>query len=188
MRNETILLDIEQRIATVTLNRSHAGNRINEEMVFQLRDVCAQVEQDDDIWVVVLTGGGDFFCKGTDTSTLNRKKRDFEALMRLKVAGQLAAVGKPVIAALNGDAVDQGLELALACDLRIASSQAQFGMTHLKGGMMPWDGGTQRLPRLLGRGWGMGMRVWIPLGTTCFEPHDRPYPGWAITFAPHKGG
>jgi len=70
-----------------------------------------------------------------------------------KGAGALAAVEKPTIAAINGDAIDQGLELALACDIRIAVAEARLGLTHLKRGLIPWDGGTQRLPRIVGRAW-----------------------------------
>ena len=74
------------------------------------------------------------------------------AFCRLRSSGSVASISKPVIAAVNGDSIDQGLELALACDLRIASSGARFGLTHITRGLVPWDGGTQRLPRLIGLG------------------------------------
>ena len=117
-------------------------------MAFELREACERVGQDSDIWVVVLTGSGDVFCRGTGLSS---------SLENLRVADAVAAVQKPVIAALNGDAIDQGLELALACDIRITSSQAMLGLTQVEQGMMPWDGGTQRLPRLIGSGRAMEM-------------------------------
>ena len=106
--------------------------------------------------MVVLAGEGDAFCAGTDPAALaDLASLDAAelppALAELRVAEAVAAVEKPVIAALSGDAFDQGLELALACDVRVASLDARFGMTQLARGVLPWDGGTQRLPRLVGR-------------------------------------
>ena len=70
---------------------------------------------------------------------------------RLRVSEAVAAIEKPTIALINGDAIDQGLELALACDLRVAASDARLGLMHLASGIIPWDGGTQRLPRIIGQ-------------------------------------
>ncbi len=150
---QTIQLEIENRIATLTLTRASSGNAIDERFASELRDACGQLRQDDDVWVVVLTGEGDAFCSGTDSSTLTDQNGSIlDKLRALKVSESVAAIEKPVIAAINGDAIDQGLELALACDMRIASEQANFGLTHVEHGLIPWDGGTQRLPRLIGRG------------------------------------
>ena len=149
---ETIIVESDVRIATLTLDRASSGNAVNERMAFELGDACQQLDQDDDTRVVVITGKGDAFCLGTDPAALQKQGDLAESLYSLRVAGRIAAIEKPVIAALNGDATGQGLELALACDIRIASSQARFGMTQLKDETMPWDSGTQRLPRLVGRG------------------------------------
>jgi enoyl-CoA hydratase len=148
---DTIRLDVDQRIAIVTLARPERSNTLNERMAFELREACHLVRQNDDVRVVVLTGEGDAFCRGTDFS---ESQRSFE---RLKVADAVASIEKPVIAALNGDARDQGLELALACDMRVTSSDARLGLAQVQSGLIPWDGGTQRMPRLIGRGRAMEM-------------------------------
>ena len=146
---KTIAAQKAERIATVTLNRPQAQNAVDEQMAQELRDAFFEIEADDDVWVVVLTGAGGVFCVGTE----ERETIDEEALERVKAAGAIAGVRKPVIAAINGDAIDQGLELALACDIRVASRSAQLGLTQVKKGRLPWDGGTQRLPRMVGRSW-----------------------------------
>jgi enoyl-CoA hydratase len=103
----------------------------------------AEVELDDRIVVVVLTAAGSSFCVGVDDSGAWERRVDWvDAVARLT---------RPVIAAIQGDAVGEGLELALACDLRIASDRARFAMPQLAGGRLPVHGGTQRLPRIVGR-------------------------------------
>ena len=149
MRSECVVVQIDGCVATATLSRASVGNVVNERMAFELQDACAQLAQDDGIWVVVLTGKGEAFCRGTELSAPQGGSLP-ESLSSLKVASCVAAIEKPVIAAINGDAIDQGLELALACDIRIASSDAKLALTQVEGGLMPWDGGTQRLPRLVG--------------------------------------
>ena len=156
MPYERIRLDVHDRVARLTLARPGAGNTIDGRMAAEVREACERVRQNDDAWVVVLAGEGDAFCAGTDPAALaDLAALDAAALppalAELRVAEAVAAVEKPVIAALSGDALDQGLELALACDVRVASLDARFGMTQLARGLLPWDGGTQRLPRLVGR-------------------------------------
>jgi enoyl-CoA hydratase/carnithine racemase len=145
-------LETEGHVATLTLDRPSAGNAVDETMAFELREACAQVGRDGDVWVMLLTGSGDTFCRGTDLSST-----PVDPTETLRVAGAVAGVQMPVIAALNGDATDQGLELALACDIRIASSGVRLGLTQVSHGTIPWDGGTQRLPRLIGPGRAMEM-------------------------------
>jgi enoyl-CoA hydratase/carnithine racemase len=109
---------------------------------------------------VVITGAGDKFCAGNELEYLTgtgmnlkaavKKLRDND--IRYEVASAIALIDRPVIAAINGDALGQGLELALACDIRYASETANFGFPQTAAGLMPMDGGTQRLPRLIGRG------------------------------------
>ena len=144
----SVTLEVQDRIAVITLVRPHAGNRVDERMAAGLAEACADAERDDGVRVVVLTGAGATFCEGTETES----PAGGDALNRLRAAGLVASITKPVIAAINGDAIDQGLELALACDLRVASSRARLGLTHITRGLVPWDGGTQRLPRLVGLG------------------------------------
>ncbi len=155
MQYRSIRVEKENRLATVFLNRPHAFNAINEEMAAELRDVFTELNQDDEMWVVVLTGAGEAFCRGTDLApTADMEDRSLEeTLDGLRVADSIAGVGKPVIAAINGDAIGQGLELALACDLRIAAKGARLALPQVQEGLLPWDGGTQRLPRLIGHSW-----------------------------------
>ena len=148
----TVRVATDHRIATVTLDSASSGNEVTERVALELRDVCDHLDQDDDVAVVILTGEGEVFCRGTGPHRPQESVGPPEALRLLKVAGRIAAIKKPVIAAINGDAIGQGLELALGCDIRIASGRARLGMTQVKDGLMPWDGGTQRLPRLIGRG------------------------------------
>jgi enoyl-CoA hydratase len=142
MSYSTIIYTVKDHIATITLNRPRAGNRLNLEMAQELDDACRRVNQDDAIYVVILTGAGDkAFCKG-------RQPED----SAYKAAAAVAAIEKPVIAAVNGDALGPGLELALSCDIRLAADKARFGFPEVAQGLIPADGGTQRLPRIVGRG------------------------------------
>ena len=149
---ETVLVEVDRRVGAISLNRPTSGNLVSEQMAWELKEACAQLGQNDDVRVVVLTGVGEAFCRGTEPSALKDS-----TLPRLKVAETVAVLEKPVIAAINGDALDQGLELALACDIRIVSREAKLGLTQVGRDLMPWDGGTQRLPRLVGRGRAMEM-------------------------------
>jgi enoyl-CoA hydratase len=140
--NSTVIYNKKDHIANITLNRPEAGNSINLELAQELEDVCRRINQDDDIYVVTLTGAGDkAFCSGVEKSG-----------SRYGVATAIASIEKPVIAAVNGDALGQGLELALSCDIRLASDKARFGFPEVARGLIPFDGGTQRLPRIVGRG------------------------------------
>ena len=144
----TLRLTTADRIATITLSRPHARNAVNERMAQELSDACERIRQDDDIRVAILTGAGAAFCIGADVDADALAPDD---ITRLKAAHAIAAIEKPTIALINGDALDQGLELALACDIRIGASHAKFGLTQVSAGAIPWDGGAQRLPRLIGQ-------------------------------------
>lgn len=145
----TLRLTAADRIATITLSRPDARNAVNERMAQELRDACERIRQDDELRVAILTGEGAAFCVGADVDGGDALAPD--DIARLKAADAIAAIEKPTIALINGDALDQGLELALACDIRIAASHAKFGLTQVSGGAIPWDGGTQRLTRLIGQ-------------------------------------
>lgn len=147
-----VRVDLKGAVATLTLDRPRARNPIDENMASQLRDACSGLSCDDSVRVVVLTGAGDVFSAGAEIAGRYRSGTPAKTLPQsFTVAEHIAAIPKPVVAAINGDAIDQGLELALACDLRIASEHARMGLAQLAHGTMPRDGGTQRLPRLVGR-------------------------------------
>src|SRR4030042_771660 len=133
-----VLIEKKDHIARVTLNRPEVENSIKLQLAQEMEKICAAVNQDDDIYVVLITGAGDKFCCGSE--------------IKSNVAASVAGIEKPVMAAINGDAVGDGLELALSCDIRIAADTAKFGLPQLEAGTIPSDGGTQRLPRLIGKG------------------------------------
>ncbi|MFQ5907447.1 MAG: enoyl-CoA hydratase-related protein [Thermoplasmata archaeon] len=147
---------MEDGIATVTLDRPEALNALNSEVLQELRQVLREVEGREDIQVLILTGAGDrAFAAGADIREMSDQRpmegRTYAALGH-EVARLLERMGKPVIAAINGYALGGGTELALACDVRIASDRAQIGQPEVKLGIPPGFGGSQRLTRLVGRG------------------------------------
>lgn len=148
-------------VAWVTLNRPEARNRINLRMCAGIRRACEEIAQDDDVKLAVLTGAGDSFCDGDEEETPPEAGGPSDELRSYlearRAASFIGAVTQPVIAAINGDALGHGLELALACDIRVAAAGARLGMTQMAEGAMPWDGGTQRLPRIVGRAWATDM-------------------------------
>ena len=147
------------RIAAITLSSPRAGNRVDFALAYSLADRVEAARRDDEVWAVVLTAEGADFCAGTDADALReaRAAGGGFALDALRVARLVAEIEKPVVCAIQGAAFEQGLEIALACDLRVADSTAVFRMSQAARGAMPWDGGTQRLPRLIGRSRAMEM-------------------------------
>jgi enoyl-CoA hydratase/carnithine racemase len=140
MAFETILFDSRNQIAWVTMNRPESMNAINRLMARELVEACKQVQDDDGIRVAIFTGAGD---------------RAFSAGMDLKERADtqsraIGALSKPTIAANRGYCVGGGLEMALACDLRVAAADAKLGLTEVLRGLIPGAGGTQRLPRAVG--------------------------------------
>jgi enoyl-CoA hydratase len=144
MPDTTILYTRKGHIAHITLNRPEANNTINQRLAQELEEVCGQINQDGDIYVVAVTGaGGKAFCNGGELEP---------GASGFSPAAAVASIDRPVIAAINGDALGQGLELALSCDIRLSSDKARFGLPQVAHGLIPMDGGTQRLPRIVGRG------------------------------------
>ena len=144
MPYSTVIYTKKDHVGYITLNRPEAGNSVNLKLAQELEDVCLKINQDEDIYVVILTGAGDkAFCSGSELE---------KSGTRYNVATAIASIDRPVIAAVNGDALGQGLELALSCDIRLASDKANFGFPQVAQGLIPSDGGTQRLPRIVGRG------------------------------------
>ncbi len=147
MPDSSISYSKRRHVATITLDRPEADNAIDRQLADEFAEACRNVSADDDVRVVIVTGAGDkAFSVGGPTA---RPESDASAV---GVSVAVAALEPPVIAAINGDALGQGLELALACDIRLASSRARFGLPAVASGVIPSDGGTQRLPRIVGRG------------------------------------
>ena len=126
------------------------ADMIDFDLAADLSRRITAARQDDDVWAVVLDSHGDNFCLGSDPDALSALSRDNVTFDALRLAQRVGEIEKPVICAIHGSAYDQGLEVALACDIRIADADARFRMGHILTGGMPWDGGTQRLPRLIG--------------------------------------
>ena len=145
MSYSTVIYTKRDHVAYITLNRPEAGNIINQQLAQEMEGVCRQMNQDEDIYVVILSGAGDkVFSKGSQLE-LEKSGTVYSA------ATAIAGIDRPVIAAINGDALGQGLELALSCDIRLASDKARLGFPQVAQGLIPFDGGTQRLPRIVGR-------------------------------------
>ena len=147
MHCETVIYRKKDGIASITLNRPGASNAIDVHLARELVGVCSEVSQDEEIRLVTITGSGEVFCGGTEYPLASEPV----PVELLSVSSAVARLDCPVVAAINGDALGQGLELALACDLRIAVETARLGFPQIVSGLIPWDGGTQRLPRVVGK-------------------------------------
>ena len=140
-------LEANGAVAAITLSRPS----VDFALAYAVADLAERVRQRDDVWVVVVAGDGADFCAGADESALAAIAQDESRISELRVAQTIADIEKPVVCALQGAVRDQGLEIALACDIRIADATANLAMRQALNGSMPWDGGTQRLPRVVGR-------------------------------------
>jgi enoyl-CoA hydratase len=150
-----LTLDVEARVATLTVNRPDKLNALNDATVAELGHAIDQIRVDDSIGGVLITGAGRAFVAGADISELS-SQTPILAKARAR-AGQdvfrrIETCPKPVIAVVNGFALGGGCELAMACHIRIASDAAKFGQPESKLGLLPGYGGSQRLPRLVGKG------------------------------------
>jgi enoyl-CoA hydratase len=155
---ETILVEREGRVAILTINRPDKLNALNDQVRNDMLEVLGQIEHDDAVGVVVLTGAGDkSFIAGADIGEFaGRSPFDQRHAMRSpRIFDIMSSFPKPVIAMINGFCLGGGCELALSCDLRIASEKARFGQPEINLGLIPGGGGTQRLPRLVGAGHAM---------------------------------
>jgi enoyl-CoA hydratase len=156
MELENLLVTKDEGIAIVTVNRPQFLNALNRATVEELSQSIAQVEKDDDVKALIITGSGDkSFVAGGDITYMQNmspmESREF-GLFGQGVLRKLELLPKPVIAAINGFCLGGGLELAMACDFRIASLKAKFGQPEVNLGVTPGFGGTQRLSRLVGAG------------------------------------
>ena len=156
MTYETIIVDEQDHVVTITLNRPTALNAQNNPMRRELFDAFAALRQDENVRAIVVTGAGErAFSAGADIKECLEPPvptRFREQRKRLDYRGEMDRCPQPIIAAIRGFALGGGLELALACDIRIAAEDAQLGLTEVNLGIIPGGGGTQRLPRVVGRG------------------------------------
>ena len=162
MNYENLLIAIENKIALVTLNRPTKLNALNKDTLAELHAAFSDLEKDDTVQVIILTGSGEkAFVAGADIAEFAnfsaQEGTQLAAEGHQKVFDHIENLKKPVIAAVNGFALGGGLELAMACHFRVASENAKMGLPEVTLGLIPGYGGTQRLPQLVGKGRAMEM-------------------------------
>jgi len=156
---KTILLEVSERIATLTVNRPEVRNALGKETVEEIHAALRELAARDDVHVLILTGAGDkAFVSGADIREIRQRgKREALEAINQELFTAVDNFPWPVIAAVNGYALGGGFELALACDLRVAAEEAKFGFPETGLGIIPAAGGTQRLPRYVG--WGRAKEI-----------------------------
>ncbi len=156
--NQLVLRDLKEHVLTLTLNRPERLNALGGGMREEIHDGFQQAQQDPEVRVVVLTGAGRAFCSGGDVKEMAKRRGEGGAQradgqlppLRDHILALMRAMPKPVIGSINGVAAGAGMNLALACDMRIASEKAVFSQAFVKRGLHPDWGGTFFLPRLVG--------------------------------------
>ncbi|MCW5575097.1 MAG: enoyl-CoA hydratase/isomerase family protein [Burkholderiales bacterium] len=148
-------VSIDNGVAVVTLNRPQVMNALNLRLREEIMALCTDLDTDPAVGVIIFTGAGDrAFCAGADLKERGQRTTeemyDERRFFRSKWISAIAGIAKPTIAAINGYCLGGGLEVALQCDLRIASDNARFGLPEVTLGFLPGAGGTQRLPRAVG--------------------------------------
>ena len=154
MAYETLAVEVDDRLAVVTIDRPEVRNALSRQVLAELRDVLAGLRERDDVGIVAFTGAGEkAFVAGADISQLRHYDlhTGLDAEMQ-RTFDAVEAFPKPTVAAVNGFALGGGCELAMACDIRIASANARFGLPETTLSVLPGAGGTQRLARLVGTG------------------------------------
>ena len=140
MPNQHHHIETDAHIARIVLDKPRKGNYVDDAMTGELFEAAEAINADNDIYVVILTGTGKYFCQG-GVDKITRSP-----------AEAIAGIDRPVIAAVNGPAVGPGFELALAADIRLCADTATFSLPQIAEGRLPSGGATQRLPRIIGRG------------------------------------
>ena len=156
----SLLTEFNDHTLWITLNRPESSNAFDDEMIQRLVDELYKADQDSKIWSIVITGAGKHFCAGGDVKAMAEKSGMFEGepneLRRRyqfgiqQIPKAMNSLSKPVIAMVNGAAIGAGLDLACMCDIRVASEHAKFGETFAKLGLIPGDGGSYFLQRVVG--------------------------------------
>ncbi|MCK4630722.1 MAG: enoyl-CoA hydratase/isomerase family protein [Bacteroidales bacterium] len=152
---KTIKFEVRNNIATITMNRPEALNALNNDFFSDMELLLDNIREDNEIRILVITGEGKAFVAGADIAemvSMDKSKAEKFSSRGQDVFHGLEKLNVPVIAAVNGYALGGGCELAMACDIRVASSKAKFGQPEVSLGLIPGFGGTQRLPRLVGLG------------------------------------
>ena len=159
MTFQSVIYRKNEGLVYLTLNCPGTGNLINDGLAAELAQACQEVNEDEKARAVIITGAGDAFSLGLDPAWFSQFEKAGNGPVGLKgrspaaiSSKSIAGLSVPSIAAINGDALGGGLELALACDLRVAAEGARLGFPDTSNGLIPSGGGTQRLPRLVGRG------------------------------------
>jgi enoyl-CoA hydratase len=152
---DTLIYEKMDKIASVTINRPEAMNAYNIRMRDELFQILGAIKDDPDVWVVIFKGAGEkAFCAGADLSEFLTAPSPVAARQvrwERDVWGLFLSIPQPIIAALHGYVLGSGIEIALCCDIRIASKNARFGLPEVALGMIPAAGGTQTLPRTVGK-------------------------------------
>ena len=153
--NNSILIKIENQVAYITLNRPEVFNSFNREMAFSLQSILDDCEHNNGVRSIVITGNGKAFCAGQDLKEVTNPELNpgFKKILEEHynpIITRIRAINKPIIAAVNGVAAGAGANIALSCDLVIASNKASFIQAFSKIGLIPDSGGTFFLPRLIG--------------------------------------
>ena len=149
-----VRVDVSESVATLTIDRPDVKNALDLETVNQVREALRRLEADASVGVLIVTGAGETaFVSGADINDIRARGRDEGlAAINSSLFAEIERFPRPTIAAVNGYALGGGCELALACDIRIASDTAKFGQPELGLGIIPGAGATQRLPRIIGMG------------------------------------
>jgi 2-(1,2-epoxy-1,2-dihydrophenyl)acetyl-CoA isomerase len=158
MAYKCLLYEVQDRIATLTLNRPDRLNALGDTLRDDLHDAVTKAAADPNVGVLVITGAGRGFCSGGDVKSMSEREQTAQTPslserfmpIRDRIILALRDCPKPVIAAVNGAAAGAGMSLALACDMRIASSAAKFSLAFVKRGLTPDWGGSYFLPRVVG--------------------------------------
>jgi len=155
MTYRNIRVDVSESIATLTIDRPSVRNALDRETVTECRDALTTLSGDQGVGALIITGSGESaFVSGADINDIRARGREEGlAAINSSLFAEIERFPRPTIAAVNGFALGGGCELALACDLRIASESAKFGQPELGLGIIPGAGATQRLPRIVGLGW-----------------------------------
>ena len=161
MAYETIIVDVEDHVALITLNRPTALNALNDQLLGELCDALADAQKNEKVRCIVLTGSEKAFAAGADIKMMSEKSfvDAFADNLFTDASDRITAVRKPIIAAVSGYALGGGCELAMMCDFIICSDTAKFGQPEINLGVSPGLGGTQRLPKFIGKSKAMDMNL-----------------------------